>query len=606
MQQLIRNVTTSITKKLSGDKSFYTPDDLREYDIPEFLIQRVEIEIYRNLNESILPPHSEWADMSAKDVEEAWEQFIEAIVAEVRMPASFAATVFEAAIADVLEMILQPRKAIPDILFGPKKSLTTTEVEKQLSAITVNSHLSQAVYKYMTRKGLSEIEIGTARRVVMKVDERITANYNSLNWAQLLQPLFILAGPKIDTELFRVFFRDRNMDRISRRFDLLSGSLNKIEFIETLSSPDLLNEEGYEDDQVSLFDVQQTEQAEPENKTPSSSELNSDHDRTDSDDSNRLFENPDTDSSEEISTASSQQTNPGEAMTGDVDQGESVSDDDDYEFEPEEEEADDSLAGSFKDLREDIDDSDSDSDVDDLNDSINGEITESESEKKNDDLPLYSKFDGDSGDKDDHPEEDEADDKHADQFLYGQEDQTDDDADRPSEPAEVLEEPDMDDEIPMEVSETDQSEELDSVDIDEDDNPIWQAFLGDEDYIEKEDIPEYSDFADLNENDNEDDSEQEGDEEAPLIDLNVQETDSAEHLAGWLKDDEERFTSHLFSGSEKAYEEALMDLNQLDNWKQASRFIEKEIFARNLVDMYDEEAVDFTDRLQSYFDEYKS
>ena len=82
MDQLIRNITSSITKQLSGSKSFFTPDDLREYDIPEFLVQRVEIEIYRNLNESIVPPHSEWADMSAGDVEEAWEQFIEAIVAE--------------------------------------------------------------------------------------------------------------------------------------------------------------------------------------------------------------------------------------------------------------------------------------------------------------------------------------------------------------------------------------------------------------------------------------------------------------------------------------------------------------------------------------------
>ena len=128
------------------------------------------------------------------------------------------------------------------------------------------------------------------------------------------------------------------------------------------------------------------------------------------------------------------------------------------------------------------------------------------------------------------------------------------------------------------------------------------------------DIPEYSEFAELDEDNGDDDATESGtikdsyDEEAPLIDLTVKDTgaNSAEHLIGWLKDDEDRFTSHIFSGSEKAYEEALIDLNQLDNWKQASRFIEKEIFARNLVDMYDEEAVDFTDRLQTYFVEYKS
>lgn len=608
MEQLIRNVTTSITEQLSGDKSFYTPGDLREYDIPEFLIQRVEIEIYRNLNESIVPPHSEWADMSANDVEDAWEQFIDAIVAEVRMPASFASTVFETAIADVMEMILKPRKAIPDILFGPKKKLTLSDVEKQLSAITVNSHLSQAVYKYMTRKGLSEIEIGTARRVVMKVDERITANYNSLNWAQLLQPLFILAGPKIDTELFRVFFRDRNMDRISRRFDLLSGSLNKIEFIETLSSPDLLNEEGYEDDQVSLFDVQQSEESEPGNQTGSSSDKIDKQIKSDPENDSRSLNNLASESPEETFTAPDQEKVFGRSKSNDLDPEESVFFDegeDDYEdeIEPDQEKAEDSLAGSFQGRREGKDDSGSGSD--DINDTIHSEpAREPGPEESDDDLPLYSRFDSDSNDDDAHPEEDDADNRFADQFLYGEDNKTDEDTDWISEAADVRDEPEKESETPPVVSEADKSKEFGLDEGAEDDDPIWHSFLGDEDLIEEEDIPEYSGFANLDETD----TEKEDDEEAPLIDLTVKESegDSAEHLIGWLKDDEERFISHIFSGSGKAYEEALIDLNQLDDWKQASRFIEKEIFARNLVDMYDEEAVDFTDRLQTYFDEFKS
>lgn len=610
MEQLIRDVTTSITEQLSGDKSFYTPDDLREYDIPEFLVQRIEIEIYRNLNESIVPPHSEWADMSAQDVEDAWEQFIDAIVAEVRMPASFASTVFETAIADVLEMILKPRKAIPDILFGPKKKLTIGDVEKQLSAITVNFHLSQAVHKYMKRKGLAEIEIGTARRVVMKVDERITANYNSLNWAQLLQPLFILAGPKIDTELFRVFFRDRNMDRISRRFDLLSGSLNKTEFIETLSSPDLLNEEGYEDDQVSLFDAQQPEETEPLNVGGSSSEKDKEREHSDSEVVNRSLNNFDAESPDETFNEPGQEKNYMRSKSDDLDLEESVFFDegeDNYEdeIEPDKEEADDSLAGSFQGRRAEMDDSNGGSD--EINNTIPNEpATGTDSEEGDDDLPLYSRFDADSNDSDDHPEEeeDEADDRFADQFVYDEDDQTDDDTDRVSESIDVKDKPEEVSETPPVVSEAEKSIEFDLDEGSEDDDPIWQSFLGDEDYIEKEDIPEYSGFADLDE----DDAEEDDNEEAPLIDLTVQEEegDSAEHLIGWLKDDEERFTTHIFSGSGKAYEEALIDLNQLENWKQASRFIEKEIFARNLVDMYEEEAVDFTDRLQTYFDEYKS
>jgi len=616
MEQLIRNITTSITDQLSGDTSFYTPDELREYEIPEFLIQRVEIEIYRNLNDSIVPPHSEWADMSAREVEQAWEQFIEAIVAEVRMPASFATTVFETAIADVMEMILQPRKAIPEIIFGPKKKLTMQEVEKQISTVTVNSHLAQAVYKYMIRKDINEIEIGTARRIVMKVDERITANYNSLNWAQLLQPLFILAGPKVDTELFRIFFRDRNMDRISRRFDLLNGSLNKIEFIETLSSPDLLNEEGYEDDQVSLFDVQQENEPDSGSRDNSASGPKTDVNKPTPKDSERYQDSSTADSAEKTGSEPKQKVDSdtvpaeGNDLVESDNTGESNPDQDD-----DNEENDDSLLSSYQTetYRPEFNEEEPDGLVDRQRDEAEAE--EVDIDEQDGDEPLYSRFD--EGFDDQSEVEEETDDRFADRFTSEEEEDTDEEPDSTNEADDteklVVDAP--------ETSAVDSEEQVitglgpdrESDDNNDEDSPIWQAFLGDEDHVKDDDIPEYSEFAELDE----ETGDEEGasatikdsyDEDEPLIDLTVKDTDvdSAEHLIGWLKDDEDRFTSHIFSGSEKAYEEALIDLNQLDNWKQASRFIEKEIFARNLIDMYDEEAVDFTDRLQIYFDEYKS
>jgi hypothetical protein len=575
----------------------------------------VEVEIYRNLNESIVPPHSEWADMSADDVEQAWEQFIEAIVAEVRMPASFSSTVFETAIADVMEMILQPRKAIPDILFGPQKTLKADEVEKRLSFISVNSHLAQAVYKYMKRKGLAEIEIGTARRVVMKVDERITANYNSLNWAQLLQPLFILAGPKIDTELFRIFFRDRNMDRISRRFDLLSGSLNKIEFIETLSSPDLLNEEGYEDDQVSLFDAQMADD----------SGIKENSDNVDPQDDDKTSKNSVSESAEAQDFQKSSATiTPDKSETlGDEDDADQTTEDTDPDKgtvmvqEEDPKETDDSILGSFQDHRRSVK-STGDQAMNDAKDDPehyprkDDEDNAGSPEDETDESPLYSRFDADEKDSEglnkyEEDEDDTTDERFAAQILYEEESVDEDDADDLDE---LENNPESHKE--SESEETDDSSEDETASDEmineetsetEEESPIWQSYLGEDEYDDEENdnTTEYSEYSDLNYEDADE-------EEEPLIDLTVQENEveTAEQLIGWLKIDEERFRSHIFSGSDKAYEEALVDLNQLDNWNQASRFIEKEIFARNLIDMYDEEAVDFTDRLQAYFDEYKS
>lgn len=604
MEQLLRHITTSITDQLPGDKSIFTPDDLREYDIPEFLVQRVEVEIYRNLNESIVPPHSEWADMSAANVEHAWEQFIDAIVAEVRMPASFVPSVFETAIADVVEMILQPRQAIPAILFGPKKSLTKEELEKRLSFISVNSHLGQAILKYMIRKGKNEIELGTAKNVVMKVDERIIANYNSLNWAQLLQPLFILAGPKIDTEMFRIFFKDRNMDRISRRFDLLNGSLNKTEFIEILSSPDLLNEEGYEDDQVSLFDVEPgtRRQSEPE---PEIEETNPEELKEFSSITNALDKDAKTHKDEGEVSEKAELKNLDEETEDEIIEQTEIAEDQEDE---------DSLLGTFQSRLRKSEDSGSEEPAERGEDSQADApwfVNDEGEEDGSDETPLYSRFDENG---DDIPEQEEEEpDRLADRFSPDDEDESEENFSVLFEDDEkvVREEEDFtfsveeenatDDDLNFESYEPNDLPEK-YLPEDENESPIWQSFLGDDDHIEEDDIPEYSGFANL---DKTEDEEFENEEE-PLIDLTVQEEESAEDLIGWLRDDEHRFTDHIFSGSDAAYEQALLDLKKFDSWKQASRFIEKEIFARNLVDMYDEEAVDFTDRLQAYFDEFKS
>ena len=616
MEQLIRNLTTSFTEKLSDDKSFYTPDDLREYDIPEFLVQRVEIEIYRNLNESIVPPYSEWADMSADEVEEAWEQFIDAILAEVRMPVSFAYTIFETAIADVMDLILEPRKSIPEMLFGPQKELSIYDLEKQLPAITVNSHLAQAVYKYMVRKEIEEIDIKTARRVVIKVDERITANYNSLTWAQMLQPLFILAGPKVDTDLFRIFFRDRDMDLISTRFDLINRSLNKREFIETLSSPDLLNEQENDEDQMYRYNAKYVEETESQSDIDTPSLKDEDQQNLDTEDSEQTAPDAggtldDEEVNENIPDVDSELS-----KTDSV--GQQVDEIDNTEEENKDDKSDDeSIAGNFQNQEKAL--NDPVYEAEDLPEAKFEETENSEPEDEYDveDKPLNNRFEDDEQ-SDILPEDENVGYRFADKFIYDVEGLSE--IDELDEIVEIDEDNQGKSGEPQINGTDDSTEETDSFPgEEEDDSPIWQSFLGDEEHIEEDDIPQFPDFevSDIKNTDSDSDTDikidadilfNEEDEEVPLIDLTVTESDveTAELMIGWLKDDEERFVSQIFGGSDKAYEEALIDLNQLENWKQASRFIEKEIFARNLVDMYDEEAVDFTDRLQAYFDEFKS
>ena len=68
-----------------------------------------------------------------------------------------------------------------------------------------------------------------------------------------------------------------------------------------------------------------------------------------------------------------------------------------------------------------------------------------------------------------------------------------------------------------------------------------------------------------------------------------------------LSNDEKLFVEEIFRGSDRAFDQAIEDIAAYDSWRDVSKYIEKDIFKRNLVDMYSEAAVDFTDRLQSYF-----
>jgi hypothetical protein len=143
---------------------------------------------------------------------------------------------------------------------------------------------------------------------------------------------------------------------------------------------------------------------------------------------------------------------------------------------------------------------------------------------------------------------------------------------------------------------------------DEEDVPIWRAFLEREDLSR---VVEDEDSADSRAKSVEAEKLQLADKLADSFFGSYDEDDeenseaTAEELMKWISDERKRFVNGIFSGSEKAYEESLEDIALLDDWKSASRFIKDEVFNRNHIDIFDEVAVDFTDRLHTFFKERK-
>ncbi|NIT57005.1 MAG: hypothetical protein GWN00_12445, partial [Aliifodinibius sp.] len=256
MRQSIQKITQKLIDRLPENDQYYRIEELRSWEFPSFIIRRISVELKRNLSDSMNIPKTDWANTGVDAVLDAWQQFIDAIQDEARLPASYAQAVIETAVSDVLEILVQPRKNVPDVIFGAKDELSAEQLHQRLEAVVVYRHFAVVLSRYVQKKDLETLSKERCSTIITQADQKLTSGYSPLNWAQMLEPLFQLQDDGIDTNLLRLFFEDKKMPRIARKFDLMNTVLSRAEFIEVLSSPELLDFDGYEDDQSSLFEDQ--------------------------------------------------------------------------------------------------------------------------------------------------------------------------------------------------------------------------------------------------------------------------------------------------------------------------------------------------------------
>lgn len=542
MQHTIQHITQELVGRLPENEQYFRPEELKKLGFPLFVVRRIAVELERNLSETTQIPKTDWANMHSDRVQDAWDHFLQAIRAEAYLPASYASPVIETGVADVIEILVQPRKNIPEVIFGGDESLTRGEIVKRMEAVVVYRHFATLLDRYMERKELERMTKERCQKIVAKADEKLTRRYTPLNWAQMLQPLFLLMDEQIDTNLLRLFFEDKKLPRVARKFDLMDSRVNRAELIEVLSSPDLLNFEGYEEDQPDLF------KGEPADQDEGARDLNS------------LF-GGDSEEDQETRGAEEYLEEEQEAQVEDDEEETSLN----YQFEEtEEEESDTRETGE--------DDETSVPDAEELVDIEPSPATEEMEEAAPEEPePETEQLTPDVGGTTPGNQTGEGEEETPMWQRFMSPEQIEEFNERLKEEQEQL------DEIPLQDQATDEQG-------------------GVEDTDEKD-----------TENEPEDDSESEMEDgfiDEPIIDLTKSDEPDEQEIArleAMFDEDRERFVENIFGGSERAFEDALEEIATRDSWNKASKYIEKEIFKRNLVDVYSEAAVDFTDRLQTYF-----
>ena len=573
MNRTIQIVTEKLTDLLPDNQQNYKPEELRSWGFPNFIVNRIQIELERNLSESMRLPQTDWANMQSAEVQNVWEQFIIAIRNEAWLPASYARTVIETAVADVLEMLVEPRKNITQIVFGSDDELSLEQLNERLKILVVYRHFARLLPRYMEKKGLEVLTRERCAEIIKKADEKVTSRYTPLNWAQMLEPLFKLLNEQIDSSLLRLFFEDKKMPRIARKFDFMEKSVNRAVLIETLSSPESLNMDGFEEDQSDLFGSSESDE---ENSTETNGKEFSQEERT-------------TEEQDKF------EADHGEHENGD--KPENINKPDTQE----EKSVEGHESGQVSDLEEGIE-KESGNDTGEQEESptpLTNKSRESSIEFEHEETSLNTIFandeddaGGESGkagfDKDQELNEESEYSGGLNDAFEEEEITNEEEANNEEEVKEIKEEEPQNG---INESSNDEDSNLEITAEQKEETPMWQRFMSSEELDQ------------LAEEDKESSYENEFIEE-PIFDLNMEKEPSEEEIAALrkvLQDEQDYFVQKIFGGSERAYDEALEKIASKKGWRDASRFIEKEIFKRNMIDMYSEEAVEFTDRLHNYF-----
>ncbi len=725
MENIVRSISTAFLEKLPTENEFYQPKDFTEAGFPDFLTQRITSEIEERMLRSAEIAVSDWIDLDSDIGSEAWQQFLNSVKKDLKLPVHAAGEVITRSVENCLKLAVQPRKTVPALLFGGKKEIGFRELKNRVAAITVNSHLAYAIVRYMEKRELETLTIDKAKTVVNKIDQKLVSDYNPLNWLEILKPVYTLAGPSVDSNLLRIFFEEKEKHSAAKKFDLLEKTIEETEFIEVMSSADLLEIEGYTDYQQQLFEETE-EETDSDIETDDEPELKSDQteeEETDTteeaDDLNELFkteqedesaeETPvDADAEEELETKAEifeesevddevedviAEEEPEEEEEDDESLNrlfahadsdiakEEVEEDEGVPFEPDEEIAetdeDDEPSAEEPEKKTSGEENESESDVIEEPVQTDEEIFEEDTENVSESVETESEEVADEEDEnvpllnrfmfDDSPDEEEEDENQTRDSIYSElnlvredrEEMTlrdlfsqepdeedsdteddaemwvseddDDDEDHESEDSRaglwannVFEEEDDEESEPEEeisppfVADEDEHEDYDDADV-TDDVPMWKSFLEREDtddepgfrFDDDESEDKYEDKAEEEVPDekvlDEEELDEDGFIEEPIFDLTRDGSEEEiSRIANWMKDEEDKFIEEIFGNSEAAYEQALAEIENFEKWKNASKFIEREIFSRNRIDVYDEIAVDFTDRLHTYFLEYKS
>tara|TARA_R110000868_G_scaffold259361_1_gene517128 strand:- start:30736 stop:32463 length:1728 start_codon:yes stop_codon:yes gene_type:complete len=574
MQKVIDQITDHLVTLVTNDKDVYNPKELLKSGIPSFVVERIRLLLEDKVKDEISAVVPVWFKGDARLVIEALEDYTRSAVSNSHIPKEHLYEIINSVVKDIIYVFVEPRKNMAEYIFRDNDELSFQELEERCAHLTIYKHFGAAIPLYMKKRELESLSKDRCKVLIHKLDAKLVASYTANDWAQKLEQLFVLFGGKVDPLLLATFFEDKGLYGMAGKFEHLKVSLTKTDFIEIISS---------EDSAAFSPDLKPKEHNKKERKLGSEEVKKiSAKDQAEQNLVEDFFGNYEEEPKDEIATLAGQFA---EGSLTDDEMSELLSD----------------IAG---DGVVEVDNYDH---VDSLNKlfSLNSENDE-ESQVSETSEEIAAKL----KEKKEEDTEDIAEFRENLVSILDQAKHSYENIDR----KEALEDIVVDEEDPQEDTDHEESifieEENDLEEVEGEEKPIWAKFINEDqmDVIMGGKRNKPKETPEINAEPEDEIEVDDNYSENPFIDDDANEDILTDDiiLKNVLEDRKLEFIDVIFSGSEKNYDKALTKMDSFKTWKETSKFIQKEIFLKNDVDMFSGATVDFTDRIHQYFNEQQN
>lgn len=224
-RSLANSLYERLLRSFPADRA-YTQADWDEDAMPapvrHFLVQLLRHHSTREARR-LRRARTEWVDYDHPEVEQAVRTFFAAVEAHTQVPRDQWADTLHRSTHHTTAHLVRPVSILTDFVFGEQtEPLRVRQVQWRMKFFGPYAYLRDAIQAFANKQGLDVLKPNQFERVLQRVDERITADFDADRWLRLLDALFNVAhratGQKqVEIRLLRAFFHEKAASSIVQR-----------------------------------------------------------------------------------------------------------------------------------------------------------------------------------------------------------------------------------------------------------------------------------------------------------------------------------------------------------------------------------------------------